>query len=132
MFEKFTWTITNFSLLDSKIYWKKFSLDCHTWCFLHSIIIHFSVSDDFSFVFLIQFSNSVFRKILIFPKGDEGNYLSIYLEYPGAALMPQGWQKFANFKFILVNQLDHTKNIINGIYFTLLSLYSLPSFSKVI
>ncbi|XP_014511346.1 MATH domain and coiled-coil domain-containing protein At3g58250-like [Vigna radiata var. radiata] len=82
MFKKFTWTLTNFSTLDSKkLYSDTFSIDGHTW------------------------------RIIIFPKGNRGNSMSIYLD-AGVATMPHGWEKLANFKLILINQLNHERNII--------------------
>ncbi|KAG2403511.1 Ubiquitin carboxyl-terminal hydrolase [Vigna angularis] len=78
MYGKFTWTITNFSTLDSEeLYSDAFSLDGHIW------------------------------RILIIQKGD----LSIFLD-AGVATMPHGWEKFANFRVILINQLNHKRNII--------------------
>ncbi|KAK7355058.1 hypothetical protein VNO80_14303 [Phaseolus coccineus] len=77
MFEKFTWTIKDFSKLDShKLYSEKFSIDDHLW------------------------------RILIFPKGlKNANYLSIYLE--GVENLVEGWNKFINFKLALIDQINH-------------------------
>ncbi|TKY53209.1 Ubiquitin carboxyl-terminal hydrolase 12 [Spatholobus suberectus] len=78
MFEKFTWTIRDFSKLDKKLYSEKFSLDGHTW------------------------------RILIFPKGNNVDYLSIYLDAAGDLVnLPDNWNKFANFKLALINQLNN-------------------------
>ncbi|QCE05319.1 MATH domain and coiled-coil domain-containing protein At3g58370-like [Vigna unguiculata] len=83
VFEKFTWTIiTNFSTLDSKkLYSDTFSLDGHKW------------------------------RVVIYPKGNKVKCLSIYLNGGGVATMPHGWEKFANFKLILINQFDHKMNV---------------------
>ncbi|KAG4920698.1 hypothetical protein JHK84_049546 [Glycine max] len=72
-FEKFTWRIQNFSKLDcKKLCSDKFLLDHHTW------------------------------RILVYPKGADVGYLSIYLD-AGVVNLPFGWSKFAHFKFSLIN-----------------------------
>ncbi|XP_014511356.1 MATH domain and coiled-coil domain-containing protein At3g58270-like [Vigna radiata var. radiata] len=82
MFQKFTWTLTNFSMLGSKeLFSETFSLDGHTW------------------------------RIFMFPKGDDGDFLSIYLD-AGVDTMPHRWEKIANFKLIVINQLNDERNII--------------------
>ncbi|KAK7392744.1 hypothetical protein VNO78_21191 [Psophocarpus tetragonolobus] len=82
MFEKYTWTIRNFSTLDSKkLYSDKFVINDHTW------------------------------RILIFPKGNKVDYLSIYLDGGGDRdNLPNGWNKFAQFKVTLTNQVNYKKN----------------------
>jgi len=54
--------------------------------------------------------------------------LSIYLNGGGVATLPHGWEKFANFKLILINQFDHKMNVTGGIFHTYLSTIL---FSKV-
>lgn len=83
-FEKFTWTIRNFSKLDTKkLYSKNFSLDEHTW------------------------------RIAIFPKGNKGADLSIFLDAGGdLANLPDSWNKFAKFKLALINQVNDKMTII--------------------
>ncbi|XP_014492293.1 ubiquitin carboxyl-terminal hydrolase 12-like [Vigna radiata var. radiata] len=88
MFGKFTWNIRNFSTLDSKKLY----------------------SDTFSL-------DDHKWRILIFPKRNDVECLSIFLD-AGVATMPQGWEKFANFKLILINQLNHKETIIKEISHT--------------
>ncbi|KRH32941.2 hypothetical protein GLYMA_10G088100v4, partial [Glycine max] len=84
MLEKFTWTIRNFSTIDSnELYSDSFFLDNHTW------------------------------RILMFPKGDNVDYLSIYVDAGGdPAYLPRHWKKYAYFKLALINQVNEKMNKI--------------------
>ncbi|QCE04295.1 ubiquitin carboxyl-terminal hydrolase 7 [Vigna unguiculata] len=85
VFGKFTWTITNFSTLDSEeLYSDTFTLDGHSW------------------------------RVFIYPKGNKVSVCQ-FIWNSGAASMPQRWEKFANFKFILINQLRHRRNIMEEV-----------------
>ncbi|XP_027938046.1 MATH domain and coiled-coil domain-containing protein At3g58270-like [Vigna unguiculata] len=78
MFEKFTWTIQDFSKLDYNEYSEEFFLHDHLW------------------------------RILIYPRGNNVDYLSIYLDGGGNVENLGGaWYKFANFKLTLINQINH-------------------------
>ncbi|KAJ1432888.1 TRAF-like [Sesbania bispinosa] len=84
-FEKFTWTVQNFSKLDSeKLYSETFFLGGHQW------------------------------RILIFPKGNKVNYLSIYLDVGDVANLPEKWSRVTHFKLALINQLLASKTIRKG------------------
>ncbi|XP_024017489.1 uncharacterized protein LOC21395778 [Morus notabilis] len=50
-------------------------------------------------------------RILIFPKGYNVDYLSIYLKVPDLATLPKGWSRDAQFSFSVINQID-SKNTI--------------------
>ncbi|XP_061351811.1 MATH domain and coiled-coil domain-containing protein At3g58210-like [Gastrolobium bilobum] len=81
-FEKFTWTIQNFSNSDSwTLYSEHLFLCGQLW------------------------------RILIFPKGFPGDYLSICLEAVCNPKMLSDWSKFARFKFAIINQLNGTMTI---------------------
>ncbi|XP_061351809.1 MATH domain and coiled-coil domain-containing protein At3g58270-like [Gastrolobium bilobum] len=81
-FEKFTWTIKNFSKLKSKnLYSENFILSGHQW------------------------------RILIFPKGNSVDFLSIYLDAGDIAILPYGWSKITKFKFALINQVNEQMTI---------------------
>jgi len=73
-----------------------------------------------SSVFLIKFFHFIFRRVFIYPKGNKVSVCQ-FIWNSGAASMPQRWEKFANFKFILINQLRHRRNIMEGIFHTYLS-----------
>ncbi|KAJ1432889.1 TRAF-like [Sesbania bispinosa] len=75
-FEKFRWTIQNFSKLDSKkLYSETFFLCGHPW------------------------------RIILFPKGNNANSLSIYLDAGDLANLPKNWSRVTDFKLALINQL---------------------------
>ncbi|KAL6289001.1 hypothetical protein ACE6H2_006511 [Prunus campanulata] len=50
-------------------------------------------------------------RILIFPKGNKVDYLSVYLDVADASTLPSGWTRYAKFGFTLVNQVDSKKSI---------------------
>lgn len=54
------------------------------------------------------------RRILIFPKGNKADYLSIYLDVPETELLPFNWQRSATFKLIVVNPVDRSKSFSKG------------------
>ncbi|OMP06464.1 TRAF-like family protein [Corchorus capsularis] len=45
-------------------------------------------------------------RVLIFPKGNNVDHLSIYLDVPDAATVPPGWSRYAKFRFTVINQID--------------------------
>ncbi|XP_061351806.1 MATH domain and coiled-coil domain-containing protein At3g58270-like isoform X2 [Gastrolobium bilobum] len=111
-FEKFTWTIQNFSKLKSKkLYSENFFLSGHQWYLnefmftVHASILLFDMIFVCAFlcVYVLDFS---FRRILIFPKGNSLDFLSIYLDAGDIANLPYGWSKLAEFKFALINQVN--------------------------
>ncbi|XP_061351808.1 MATH domain and coiled-coil domain-containing protein At3g27040-like [Gastrolobium bilobum] len=77
-FEKFTWTIKNFSKLKSRqLYSENFFLSGHQW------------------------------RIVIYPEGNNVlDFLSIFLGAGDIANLPYGWSKFAKFKLALMNQVN--------------------------
>lgn len=80
-FDKFTWTIKNFSELNSeKLYSETFFIGGHPW------------------------------RILMFPKGNNVNYLSIYLDAVDTGL-PHGWSRIAKFKLALINKFNSKMTI---------------------
>ncbi|KAJ1423323.1 TRAF-like [Sesbania bispinosa] len=87
-FEKFTWTIKNFSKLDSEeVYSEFFFVDGHAW------------------------------RILMFPKGDDVDCLSIYLQAGGLDLdnLPNSWSISTHFKLALINKVKGKKTKVKGI-----------------
>ncbi|KAH7415376.1 hypothetical protein KP509_14G040100 [Ceratopteris richardii] len=50
-------------------------------------------------------------RILIFPKGNTVDHLSMYLDVADSAVLPYGWSRFANFNLAVLNQLDPKLNV---------------------
>ncbi|KAK8333795.1 hypothetical protein V6Z12_A10G225400 [Gossypium hirsutum] len=75
--KKFTWRIQNFSSLEvKKLYSEVFTVDGYKW------------------------------RILIFPKGNHVDHLSIYLDVADSATLPYGWSKYAQVGFGVIDQFD--------------------------
>ncbi|XP_049354814.1 ubiquitin C-terminal hydrolase 12-like [Solanum verrucosum] len=72
---RFTWTIDNFSRLNVKNYSDVFDIGGYKW------------------------------RILIFPKGNNVDYLSIFLDVADAATLPTGWSRHAKFSLAVVDQI---------------------------
>ncbi|XP_057422590.1 ubiquitin C-terminal hydrolase 12-like isoform X2 [Lotus japonicus] len=85
-YEKFTWTIKNFSKLKTKkLYSENFVIGGHPW------------------------------RILIFPKGNNTSYLSIYLDAGGdLSNLPNDWSRVEKFKLSLINQVNGKMTITKG------------------
>ncbi|KAB1200300.1 Ubiquitin carboxyl-terminal hydrolase 12 [Morella rubra] len=76
---KFTWTIENFSRLNTKKHYSEvFVVGGYKW------------------------------RILIFPKGNNVDHLSIYLDVADSTTLPYGWSRYAQFSLAMVNQV-HSK-----------------------
>ncbi|KAL0736443.1 hypothetical protein Bca4012_012653 [Brassica carinata] len=79
---KFTWTVPNFSRQNTrKHYSEVFVVGGYKW------------------------------RILIFPKGNNVDHLSMYLDVADAASLPYGWSRYAQFSLAVVNQI-HTRYTI--------------------
>ncbi|KAG8376856.1 hypothetical protein BUALT_Bualt09G0107400 [Buddleja alternifolia] len=79
---RFTWTIENFSRLNMKrLYSDVFTVGNYKW------------------------------RVLIFPKGNNVEYLSMYLDVADSATSPYGWNRYAQFSLAVVNHL-HSKYTI--------------------
>ncbi|XP_060968980.1 ubiquitin C-terminal hydrolase 12-like isoform X3 [Cannabis sativa] len=74
---RFTWTIDNFTRLNTKkLYSDVFFVGGHKW------------------------------RILIFPKGNNVDHLSMYLDVADSTALPYGWSRYAQFSLSVVNQLQ--------------------------
>ncbi|CAN0857691.1 Binding partner of ACD11 1 [Linum grandiflorum] len=77
----FTWRIPNFSKLKEEIYSDAFVVGGHRW------------------------------RILCFPKGNDVDSLSLYLDFADWEIMPaDGWTKYADFNITLVNQINPSRS----------------------
>ncbi|EPS72157.1 hypothetical protein M569_02601, partial [Genlisea aurea] len=74
---RFTWTIESFSRLNmKKLYSDVFIVGGYKW------------------------------RVLIFPKGNNVEYLSMYLDVADSSTLPYGWSRYAQFSLAVVNQLS--------------------------
>jgi len=55
------------------------------------------------------------RRILIFPKGNNVDHLSMYLDVADAANLPYGWSRYSQFSLAVVNQVNNRYSIRKGI-----------------
>ncbi|KAG4215794.1 hypothetical protein ERO13_A01G199000v2 [Gossypium hirsutum] len=79
---KFTWTIENFSRLNTKKHYSDiFVVGGYKW------------------------------RILIFPKGNNVDHLSMYLDVADSSALPYGWSRYAQFSLAVVNQVHHEYSI---------------------
>ncbi|GJY25675.1 putative RNA-directed DNA polymerase [Tanacetum coccineum] len=81
----FTWTIENFSrLTGKKVYSDVFVVGGYKW------------------------------RVLMFPKGNKVDHLSMYLDVADSTALPYGWSRYALFGLAVVNQIHSKFTIIKG------------------
>ncbi|PON44923.1 Ubiquitinyl hydrolase [Parasponia andersonii] len=79
---KFTWTIDNFTRLNTKKHYSDvFVVGGYKW------------------------------RILIFPKGNNVDYLSMYLDVADSPTLPYGWTRYAQFSLAVVNPINNKYSI---------------------
>ncbi|XP_038992180.1 MATH domain and coiled-coil domain-containing protein At3g58250-like [Hibiscus syriacus] len=82
---KVTWRIQNFSRIKGKkLYSEHFTVDGNKW------------------------------RIVIYPKGNKVDHLSIYLDVADSATLPSGWLRFAQSGFAVINQIDRRNSLTRG------------------
>nr|DAD47220.1 TPA_asm: hypothetical protein HUJ06_017157 [Nelumbo nucifera] len=75
---RFTWTIENFSRLNTKKHYSEiFIVGGYKW------------------------------RVLIFPKGNNVDHLSMYLDVADSASLPYGWSRYAQFSLAVINQIHN-------------------------
>ena len=52
--------------------------------------------------------------MLIFPRGNNVNALSMYLDAADCATLPYGWNRYAQFSLAIVNQMDNKLTVKKG------------------
>ncbi|KAG6744903.1 hypothetical protein POTOM_051544 [Populus tomentosa] len=82
---KFTWTIENFTRLNTKKH--------------------------YSDIFIV---GSYKWRVLIFPKGNNVDHLSMYLDVADSTALPYGWSRYAQFSLAVVNQIHNKYSIRKG------------------
>ncbi|KAI4308350.1 hypothetical protein L6164_031433 [Bauhinia variegata] len=79
---RFTWRIDNFSRLNTKkLYSEIFVVGGYKW------------------------------RVLIFPKGNNVDYLSMYLDVADSASLPYGWSRYAQFSLAVINQIHNKYSV---------------------
>ncbi|CAI9265965.1 unnamed protein product [Lactuca saligna] len=79
---RFTWTIENFSRLSNKkLYSDVFFVGGYKW------------------------------RVLIFPKGNNVDHLSMYLDVADSSTLPYGWSRYAQFSLAVVNQVHNKLSV---------------------
>ncbi|KAM1109318.1 hypothetical protein PS2_008728 [Malus domestica] len=85
---KFTWTIENFTRLNTKkLYSDIFLAEDYKW------------------------------RVLIFPKGNDVDFLSAYLDVADSESLPYGWSRIADFSLTVVNQIHRKDSMRESILF---------------
>lgn len=57
------------------------------------------------------------RRVLIFPKGNNVDQLSMYLDVADSQSLPYGWSRYAQFSLAVVNQAFNKYTVRKGTYF---------------
>lgn len=103
-----------------------------TWCKIFSFFlfdarasINYSQSFDESWVYItISFPFTLVRRILIFPKGNNADNLSMYLDVADSGNLPYGWTRHAHFSLTVVNQVHSKYSIKKGTKTSIIHLVS--------
>ncbi|XP_030440535.2 MATH domain and coiled-coil domain-containing protein At3g58270-like [Syzygium oleosum] len=53
-------------------------------------------------------------RIVVFPKGNGTNHLSLYVDVPDSATLPKGWSRNAEFSLSVIDQIDNVRTIRYG------------------
>ena len=57
------------------------------------------------------------RRVLIFPKGNNVDHLSMYLDVADSGNLPYGWSRYAQFSLSVTNQIHSKYSVRKGIIF---------------
>ncbi|XP_039002925.1 protein RESTRICTED TEV MOVEMENT 3-like [Hibiscus syriacus] len=83
---KITWRIDNFSTIeDETLYSEDFIVEGNKW------------------------------RIIIYPKGDFADYLSIYLCVADSSTLPSGWSAYAQFGFAVIDQINRRTSVTQAV-----------------
>ena len=69
------------------------------------------------------------RRILIFPKGNNVDYLSMYLDVADSNVLPYGWSRYAQFSLSVVNQIHNKFTVRKGVYIYFFNYFFVYFFS---
>ncbi len=59
------------------------------------------------------------RRVLIFPKGNNVEHLSMYLDVADSASLPYGWSRYAQFSLCVLNQIHNKYSVRKGTPFNI-------------
>lgn len=110
---RFTWTIENFSRLNTKkLYSETFIVGGYKWYILSPHL------NGLYYVYLSGINLSLHiifvRRILVFPKGNNVEHLSMYLDVADSASLPYGWSRYAQFSLAIINQVQNKYSVRKG------------------
>lgn len=54
------------------------------------------------------------RRVLIFPKGNNVDHLSMYLDVADSGSLPYGWSRYAQFSLAVINQIQPKFTVKKG------------------
>lgn len=57
----------------------------------------------------------VCRRVLLFPRGNNVDQLSIYLDVADSNQLPSGWTRFAHFNLAVLNQYEPKMSVRKGL-----------------
>jgi len=104
---RFTWTIKNFSRLVKKVYSEVFYVGGHKWWVDYACVLLLLMLVNFAhFEWWYWLTFEMSRQILLFPKGNSVDHLSLYLDVADSMTLPPGWSRFAQFCLTVVNQFN--------------------------
>ncbi len=63
---------------------------------------------------IVMFGGLSCRRVLIFPKGNNVDHFSMYLDVADSANLPYGWSRYAQFSLAVVNQIQQKYTIRKG------------------
>lgn len=123
---RFTWTLENFSRMNvKKQYSETFVVGSYKWyliglCFF-KLYVHYSVYYCYlkcgrGFYCFIYFLRC--RRVLIFPKGNNVDHLSMYLDVADSGSLPYGWSRYAQFSLAVINQIQPKFTVKKGNIYT--------------
>lgn len=118
---KFTWTIENFSRLNNKKHYSEvFVVGGYKWYLNVSLLLNLCIRVQRTLICVVIGVGpalvGLIRRILIFPKGNNVDHLSMYLDVGDAATLPYGWSRYAQFSLAVVNQVHNKYSIRKGMF----------------
>lgn len=129
---RFTWRIDNFSRMNTKkLYSDIFLVGGYKWyswsLIVRNFVISFLVICTSEHHGLVSCCFVLGRRVLIFPKGNNVDHLSMYLDVADSATLPYGWSRYAQFSLAVVNQINPKYTIRKGATISTIECYYCPS-----
>lgn len=69
-------------------------------------------------------SNILDRRVILLPRGNDSDYLSIYLDVANSTSLPHGWSVSASSRLSVVNQINSKITIQHGTKTSSLNFYN--------